>query len=214
MQAAVGVAEDYGTYVMAHAYHDRSVNRCIDAGVKVIEHNFLVSEETIVRMKAEGVALSAQAVMSVVAFANPESITFFSADQKAKAFSVYQGAVQMFAWAREHELLIVSGGDMFGPAYTGIQADNIIALVELLDFTPVEALRTATSNAATVLSWSGGMNPYKDGSLGVIEEGAYADVIIVDGNPLADIAMIERDHVRFVVKDGTVYKDTLPRNSR
>ena len=90
MKAAVAVADDYGTYVHAHAYHDKSVNRCIDAGVKVIEHNFLVSEETIIRMKEEEVALSAQAVMSLVAFANPESITFFSADQKAKASAVAQ----------------------------------------------------------------------------------------------------------------------------
>ena len=199
---------------MAHAYHDRSVNRCIDAGVKVIEHNFLVSEATIMRMKEEGVALSAQAVMSVVAFGDPESITFFSADQKTKAASVNKGAIQMFGWARKHGVLIVTGGDMFGPAYTGIQADNVIALVELLDFTPVEALRTATSNAAEVLSWSGGMNPYKHGPLGVVEEGAYADVIIVDGNPLADINMISRDHVRVVVKDGTVYKNTLDESSR
>jgi imidazolonepropionase-like amidohydrolase len=57
LKAIVGVAEDYGTYVLVHAYHDRSVNRAIDAGVRVIDHNFLVSEETIMRMKAEGVAL-------------------------------------------------------------------------------------------------------------------------------------------------------------
>jgi imidazolonepropionase-like amidohydrolase len=194
---------------MAHAYHDRSVNRCIDAGVRVIEHNFLVSEETIKRMKENGVALSAQSVMSVVAFADPESITFFSADQKAKAAAVNKGATQMFAWARKHDLLIVTGGDMFGPAYTGSQADNVTAMVEILEFTPVEALRAATSNAAEVLSWSGEMNPYKDGPLGVVEEGAYADLIIVDGNPLEDITMIKRDHVRVVLKDGALYKNTL-----
>ena len=51
MKAIVEVAKDYGTYVTVHAYHDRSVNRAIDAGVRVIEHNFLVSEETIGRMK-------------------------------------------------------------------------------------------------------------------------------------------------------------------
>ena len=171
MKAAVKVAADYGTYVMAHAYHDRSVNRCMDAGVKVIEHNFLVSEKTIKRMKAEGVALSCQAVMSVVAFANPESITFFNKDQKEKAFSVYKGAKQMFEWANKHDLLIVSGGDMFGPAYTGIQADNITAMVDLAGFSEYKALKSATSNAATVLGWSGGMNPYKAGPLGVIQEG-------------------------------------------
>ncbi|WDZ75023.1 amidohydrolase family protein [Vibrio harveyi] len=113
MEAIVGVAEDYGTYVMAHAYHDRSVNRAIDAGVKVIEHNFLISEETIKRMKEKGVALSAQAVMSLEAFAEPEKITFFSPDQKAKATKVNEGAKQMFEWARKYDLLIVTGGDMF-----------------------------------------------------------------------------------------------------
>lgn len=211
MRAAVEVAKDYGTYVMAHAYHDRSVNRCIDAGVKVIEHNFLVSEETIKRMKENNVALSAQVVMSLVAFAKPEDITFFSADQKKKASQVYQGAKQMFAWAKKHDLLIVTGGDMFGPAYTSTQAANITSLVDLMDWKPVDALRTATSNAGTVLSWSGEMNPYKEGKIGVIEGGAYADLIIINGNPLEDIKLIEdyRNNFQLIMKDGDVYKNTL-----
>ncbi|MEP3034121.1 MAG: amidohydrolase family protein, partial [Pseudoruegeria sp.] len=125
MKAIVGVAEDYGTYVHVHAYHDRSVNRAIDAGARVIEHNFLVSEDTIIRMKEEGVALSVQAVMSLEAFGNPESITFFSADQKAKATKVNKGAQQMMEWAVKHDLLMVTGGDMFGPDLVR-QADNII----------------------------------------------------------------------------------------
>ncbi len=211
MKAAVAVAEDYGTYVLAHAYHDRSVNRCIDAGVKVIEHNFLVSEETIMRMKENNVALSAQAVMSLVAFANPESITFFSADQKAKGYSVYLGATKMFGYAKKHDLLIVTGGDMFGPAYTGAQATNITALVELLDWDPVFALKTATKNAGEVLSWSGGMNPYKYGTLGTIEKGSYADMIIVNGNPLENIKLIEdyKNNFKLIMKDGIVWKNTL-----
>ena len=207
MQAAVEVAEDYGTYVLAHAYHDSSVNRAIDAGVRVIEHNFLVSEETVIRMKEEGVALSVQAVVALVQFGDPDSITFFSEDQKNKARTVNAGALQMMQWAIEHELLMVTGGDMFGP-YLYSQADNIIKFNEVAE-NPWLVLKTATSNAAEVLSWSGEMSPYKYGTLGVIEEGAYADLIIVDGNPLEDINMIGRDHVRLVIKDGTVYKNTL-----
>jgi imidazolonepropionase-like amidohydrolase len=209
MKAAVDVATDYGTYVMAHAYHDLSVNRCIDAGVKVIEHNFLVSEETVMRMKKEGVALSIQAVMSLVAFGDAESITFFSADQKAKATRVNRGAGQMMKWARKHDLIMVTGGDMFGPAYTGVQADNVTALVDIMEWPPVLALKTATGNAGEVLSWSGMMNPYKEGKIGMVAQGYYADVIIVDGNPLEDVHMIDREHVRFVMKDGTVYKNSL-----
>lgn len=208
LEAIVGIAEDYGSYVMVHAYHDRSVNRAIDAGVRVIEHNFLVSEDTIKRMAEEGVALSAQAVMSLEAFADPESITFFSADQKAKARSVNAGAEQMFKWAVEHDLLIATGGDMFGPDVVR-QAENILWFDKIAQ-NPHLSLKTATSNAAEILSWSGEMNPYKEGTLGKIEEGGYADIILVDGNPLEDLAAILRENVDFVMKDGLVYKNWLP----
>lgn len=209
MKAIVGVAEDYGTYVMAHAYHDRSVNRAIDAGIRVIEHNFLVSEKTIMRMKKEGVALSVQAVMSLQAFGNPESITFFSRDQKNKAAAVNKGATQMMKWAVKHDLLMVTGGDMFGPDLPR-QADNVIWFNDKIANNPFLALKTATSNAGEVLSWSGGMNPYKDGTIGTIVEGGYADIILVNGNPLEDINAIKRDKVDFVMKDGLVYKNWLP----
>lgn len=209
LKAIVGVAEDYGTYVLVHAYHDRSVNRAIDAGVRVIDHNFLVSEETIIRMKEEGVALSVQAVMSLEAFGDPDSITFFSADQKAKAKQVNAGAKQMMEWAVKHELLMVTGGDMFGPDVVR-QADNIIWFNDEITNDPHLSLKTATSNAAEVLTWTGGMNPYKEGTLGTIVEGGYADIILVDGNPLEDINAIKRDTVDFVMKDGDVYKNWLP----
>ena len=209
-ETAVEVANDYGTYVTVHAYHDRSVNRAIDAGVRVIEHNFLVSEETIMRMKKEGIALSAQFVMSLEAFGDPDSITFFNPDQKAKAKSVNAGATQMFNWARKHDLLIVAGGDMFGPAYNRRQADNMVWATKV-GFTPLEIMKMGTSNAAEVLSWSGGMNPYKYGSLGVIEEGAYADLILINGNPLQDITILNDygDKFKVIMKDGKVLKNTL-----
>ena len=210
LRAGVEVAKDYGSYVLVHAYHDRSVNRAIDAGVRVIEHNFLVSEDTIRRMKKEGVALSLQAVMSLEAFADPESITFFSADQKMKASQVNKGAAQMMEWAFEHDLLIVTGGDMFGKAYVGRQIDNLrIIPKQVKGATPFKVLKTATSDAAVVLGWSGGMNPYKEGTLGTIAEGGYADIILVDGNPLESIDNLVRDKVHFVMKDGQVYKNQL-----
>ncbi len=209
-EAAVEVAKDYGTYVTVHAYHDRSVNRAIDAGVKCIEHNFLVSEETIIRMKKEGIALSVQGFISMIAFADPDSITFFNSDQKAKAKGVNAGAVQMLKWARQHELIMVTGGDMFGPAYNGSQALNMTILATI-GFTPYEILKMATSNAAEILTWSGDMNPYKYGTLGTIAVGGYADMILVDGNPLDDISIIEDygNNFKVIMKDGRVWKNSL-----
>ena len=209
MKAIVDVAADYGTYVIAHAYHDSSVNRAIDAGVRMIEHNFLVSEETIIRMKEEGVGLDIQAVMSLQAFGDPESITFFNADQKAKATQVNSGAAQMMKWAVKHELLMTTGGDMFGPD-VGRQADNIIWFNDEIANNPFLALKTATGNAGEVLTWSGGMNPYKEGTIGTIVEGGYADIILINGDPLEDIHTLGRDTVDFVMKDGLVYKNWLP----
>jgi hypothetical protein len=71
------------------------------------------------------------------------------------------------------------------------------------------ALKSATGNATTVLGWSNGMNPYSDYKLGVIEEQAYVDLIVVDGDPLADITSLKRGKIKVVLKDGKCYKCTL-----
>ena len=80
-------------------------------------------------------------------------------------------------------------------------------------FTPYQIMKMGTSNAAEVLSWSGGMNlnPYKYGKLGVVEPGAYADVVLVDGNPLQDITILNdyQDKFKVIMKDGKIHKNTL-----
>jgi imidazolonepropionase-like amidohydrolase len=209
MKAIVGIAEDYGTYVLAHAYHDNSVNRAIDAGIKVIEHAFLVSEDTVKRMATEGIIWSLQAEMSYTAFKTPEEITFFTPEQQDKARAMYKGVIQVSKWMKKYGVKIATGGDMFGAGFDNRQADNVITTVTGLGFTNFEALKMTTSNAAEVLMLSGELNPYKEGALGVINNGAYADLIIVDGNPLEDISRLGRDHVDFVMKDGKIYKNTL-----
>ena len=225
MKAAVDVAADYGTYVLVHAYHDRAVNRAIDAGVRCIEHNFLVSEDTIKRMKKEGVALSIQSVMSLEAFHpdNVAKITFFSPEQKAKAVMVNSGASQMLKWALKHDLIMVTGGDMFDAANVNRQIENLIQL-KTVGFTNVQILRTATSTAGHVLGWCGEMNPYKDAypnltpeeqekkgiGLGVVEPGAYADLLVIDGNPLDEIEVLrDRDNLQLIMQDGKIWKNTL-----
>jgi imidazolonepropionase-like amidohydrolase len=209
MKAIVSIAEDYGSYVMAHAYHDNSVNRAIDAGVKVIEHAFLITEPTVKRMAKEGVVWSLQAEMSYTAFANPEQITFFTPEQQDKARAMYTGVIRVSKLMRKHGVQIATGGDMFGDGYVERQADNVITAVTGLGFKNIEALRMTTSSAANILELSGDLNPYTEGSLGIIKKGAYADLIIVDGNPIQDINVLSRDKVKVVIKDGKIYKDTL-----
>jgi imidazolonepropionase-like amidohydrolase len=78
--------------------------------------------------------------------------------------------------------------------------------------TPAEALKMATADNGQLMALSGFINPYP-GKLGVVEEGAFADLLVVDGNPLEDIKLVEDPGKNFVVimKDGTIYKDTLPK---
>ncbi|MCP4408266.1 MAG: amidohydrolase family protein [Gammaproteobacteria bacterium] len=210
MKAAVAIAEDNKTYVAAHAYRDDAVNRAIDAGVKVIEHNFLVSEETIQRMAKEDIILSLQGYMAGVAFAHPENVPWYTPEQIRKAKSVHTGTLQMIKWARKHKLFIISGSDMFAEQWP-ITKRNITIEVELFEFTSVEALRHATGNAGKVLEMSGpARNPYRDGPLGVIQEGAYADILLWDGDPTQDIMIIEdEDKLDVIMKDGEIFKNTI-----
>jgi imidazolonepropionase-like amidohydrolase len=209
MKAAVAIAEDNKTYVAAHAYRDDAVNRAIDAGVKVIEHNFLVSEETIKRMAKEDIILSLQGYMAGVAFAHPESVPWYTPEQVRKAKSVHTGALQMVKWARKHGVFIISGSDMFAEQWP-ITKKNITVEVELFEFTPVEALRHVMGNAGKVLAMSGpARNPYREGPLGVIKEGAYADILLWSGDPTKDIKIIEdEDKLQLIMKDGELYKNT------
>lgn len=77
-------------------------------------------------------------------------------------------------------------------------------------FEPIEILKMATGNATDLLALSGDKNPYPEGPIGVIQVGAYADLLIVDGNPLEDIKILgELDNLRIIMKDGNIYKNTL-----
>ena len=127
-----------------------------------------------------------------------------------KGAMVNAGAAKMMKLCRQYKPILISGGDMFGKGNQERQADNIIAMVTLGGFDNLTALKSATSSAARVLSWCGGMNPSKDGTLGVIEAGGYADIILVNGNPLDDIKAIKRDNVEVVIKDGKCFKYKLP----
>ena len=215
MRAAVEAAEDSGTYVLVHAYHDRSVNRAIDAGVKSIEHGALISEETVKRMAEEGIVWSLQGFLFYKAYSNPSKMpSYLSEDQKRKATQVFESFHRVAAWARKHGVFIVSGGDTFGTKFVKHNIENVIVETEL-GFTPFEALQHATYNPGKMLKEMGlmaaGLDPYPDGKLGVIEPGAYADLLIVEGNPLEDLTVLRdyRKNLKVIMKDGRFFKNTL-----
>ena len=81
----------------------------------------------------------------------------------------------------------------------------------LAEWDSKEILMQATSINAEILKMSGKLNPYTEGTLGVIEEGAYADLLIVDGNPLEDIELLEdpKNNLKLIMKDGIVFKNTI-----
>jgi imidazolonepropionase-like amidohydrolase len=168
-----------------------------------------MSEATMERMVEENVAISIQATMSLEAFADVNALTKFNEQQKIKAAMVCSGAKSMMDLVHKHKPITIAGGDMFGRSYQNRQADNIIHMVSMGGFSHVEALKAATSNAAKVLQWSGPMNPYPNGKLGVIEEGAYADILVVNGNPLEDIYALKRNNIDVVLKDGKCHKYKL-----
>jgi imidazolonepropionase-like amidohydrolase len=208
LKAAVDAASDYGTYVMVHTYSDESVNRALDAGVKCIEHGFLMTEDTVKRMAKEGAVLSWQAYASLETFKNPEQVPGFGPVQIAKAQQVNENARKVPVWLKKYGVKTVGGADLYTWNTIDFLMDDIVIKQEW--YTPAEVLRMHTSTAGEVLAMSGPMNPYREGKLGVIEPGAYADVILWDGNPLEELEILKQGQLlRLVMKDGTIYKNTL-----
>lgn len=202
LQAAVDAASDWGTYVTVHAYTPKAVNRAIDAGVKVIEHGQLLDKKTLQRMADEGIWLSTQ---PFTVCNEPQ----LSADSNAKLAVVCKGTEFVYDAIRSiPKLKVTYGTDIFNDA-EGLKHE-VQWMARLLKwYKPVEILQMATGNAGELLKLSGDRNPYP-GDLGVVKEGAYADVLLVDGNPLDDITVIGiLDNLRIIIKDGKVYKNTL-----
>ncbi|MFK8047036.1 MAG: amidohydrolase family protein [Halioglobus sp.] len=212
---AVEISADNGTYVAVHAYHDASYKRLLDLGARSFEHGFLISEDTVKRMKkmqkaGDDIVWSFQCHMSVNSFGSYESMpAFFSHQQKLKGVAVGKGARNVAKWMNKHDVFTVGGSDMFTPGLVGRIKEDLTCNVKA-GYTPAEALKHWTGNAGIVLTWSGPKNPYPAHKLGTIAPGAYADLLLWDGNPLENIDLIlDEDKLQLVMKDGLVYKNTL-----
>lgn len=202
MKAAVEAAEDWGTYVTVHAYTPRAVRRAIEAGVKCIEHGQLLDEETLQLIQKEGVWLSSQNLV-------PDTPDM-DVNRREKRKPVIAGQQRLWPMAKKLQVKLAWGTDfLFEPWLNEEQNDYILKLEEW--FTPYEILKMITYDNAQLLALSGLRSPYS-GNLGVVEEGALADLILVDGNPLRDIKLISQPEEKFVVimKNGEIYKNSLP----
>ncbi len=219
IKACVAAAKDYGTYVFSHVYSDESVRRAVEGGVMCIEHGQLMGEETARMMADKGVWLCPCPQFrfrdDYKMKTPPKSIA-----SKQKVTNIYrdmmqQGEVLQDELVEKYKIRIVYGTDLIG-------SETIEELLEggqrqltplhgyKLRYGSLEGLRSATGNIHDLLKLSTFRNPYPDGKIGVLEEGSFADLIIVEGNPVEDLDVLtEVSNIKLVMKDGIVYKNIL-----
>lgn len=205
LRAAVEAADSWGTYVATHAYTPVSIQRSIAAGVRVIEHGHLMDEATARLMADKGIWLSTQPFLDLGGAAA------LPAEQQAQMQQVVTGTGTVYALAKKYRIRTAFGTDiLFSPPLAERQGRMLADLARW--YTPAESLAMATATNGELLALSGARNPYP-GKIGVVEAGALADLLLVDGNPLEDLALVADPHKNFVVimKDGKVYKDMLTR---
>jgi len=205
IKAVVDVAKTWNTYVASHIFTDASIQIAVKAGIKSIEHGNLIQEKkTLQMMKDNDVWLSAQPILNdedALKFENPESTRKF--------IEVTDGTERTYKLAKEMGVKIAFGTDcLFDPASAAMQGKMLAKMKRW--FTPYEALKMATSTNAELVKMCGPRDPYPN-EIGVIKEGAYADMILVDGNPLENLDLVADADKNFVLimKDGKIYKNTV-----
>jgi len=203
LRAAVEAAENWGTYVATHAYTSASIRRSIAAGVKVIEHGHLMDEATARLMAESGIWLSTQPFLdlSPAAALGPQ--------EQEKMRQVVTGTDRVYMLAKKYNIKTAFGTDiLFSRALAERQGQMLASMSRW--YSPAEALIMATSKNGELLGLSGQRNPYP-GKLGVVEEGALADLLVVNGNPAENIGLIaEPDkNLLVIMKDGRLYKNTM-----
>jgi imidazolonepropionase-like amidohydrolase len=200
LQAIVEEAKSRGTYVMAHVYTDEGIRRCLRAGVRSIEHGNFASEETIAMMSEYGAYLDPTFISLVqrIESANENNLSQPIVDNLRR--TVARGK-QVYKWARQYDVPLALGTDLWGPEAQKSQLREFEIRMEL-DSAP-NIVRSATiTNAALMM---------QEGKLGTIAAGAYADLLIVDGDPLTDLRVLldPRKNLKFIMKDGVIYKNEL-----
>jgi len=206
LKAAVDVADTWNTYVMVHVYTSKAIQTAVRAGVKSIEHGQMMDEAAAEMMAKNGTWLCLQPFLD-----DEDAIPFPEGSVQRKKFvTMTDGTDTAYRLAKKYKIKTAFGTDvLFDPTLAKKNGKQLAKLKRW--YTPYEVLKMATHDNAQLLALSGPRNPYQDGPLGVVVEGAYADLLLVDGNPLDNIELLADAAKNFVVimKDGKIYKNTI-----
>jgi imidazolonepropionase-like amidohydrolase len=196
LRAAVEEAAVRDTYVLAHAYHPKSIANCLEAGIRSIEHGNLLDEETAKRMAAEGT------------FLVPTLVTYEVLGERGEALGMAKSSVEKIRYvgksgeesvriAMEAGVRVGSGSDLLG-APMAEKARELVLQAKVMG--AMGAILSATRTNAELFGMAD--------RIGTVEEGKEADLIVIDADPLADIRVLaDASRVRVVVKGGVVVKD-------
>lgn len=204
IKAAADEADRWNTYVAAHAYTDRATRVALEAGVLSIEHANLLTEDTLKLLVEKGAYLSAQTGFFLAP--PPDS---FNVLQKARQKMAADGLDNQMRLAKKLKAKVLFGTDFVGSMeLKKLQVNEFTNRTKW--FSNAEILRQATSINSEILELSGPRNPYP-GKLGVIEEGAYADLLLINGNPLENISILSEpeENLALIMKDGKIHKNTV-----
>jgi imidazolonepropionase-like amidohydrolase len=194
MKAIVEEAHRLGRKVAAHAHGAQAILWASNAGVDSIEHGSYIDDAAIAAMKKNGTYLVPTLYLSDWFMENAEKIGT-PADLMAKARDVMPAARKNIARAFAAGVKVGFGTDAAVYPH-GLNAHEFAVMVKL-GLTPLQAIQASTINDADLLGWSD--------KVGTIEPGKWADIVAVDGDPLADVTTLER--VKFVMKGGEVVKN-------
>ena len=215
-KAAVAAAADWGTYVTAHLLSDAAIDRALDSGVMCVDHGLLIKERSVKKLIKKGAFLASQ--FNAV---SPRLQEFPGLNQLnvQKIITAQQDMADLVPLIKKYKPKVPFAVDAFGPPENHIRQRRyeLYWVAEL--FGNYETLRRATSVSAELVAMSGPRNPY--GRVGRIEEGAMADILLIDGNPLEDISLVGADSgwwdagtesidtMPLIMKDGKIYKNNL-----
>ncbi|WP_236252902.1 amidohydrolase family protein [Echinicola sp. 20G] len=205
-KAAVSAAQNWGTYVTVHAYTPKAIRTAIEAGVTCIDHGQLADEETVKLMAEKGIWWSLQPFLD-----DDDAIPFPEGSaNRIKQLEMTNGTDKAYNLAKKYNIKLAWGTDcLFDASLAAKQGKQLAKMTKW--FSPFEVLKMATYDNAQLLYLSGKRNPYQEGKLGEISEGAYADLVLVNGNPLKNILLVQDPERNFllIMKDGKIYKNTL-----